>query len=273
MILDGHIHVSSDAKNRDRFAGRLGEAGVDGGIVLSLAPRSFGSMNADRGPAARLDNLFYWTDGSETLYPFFWIDPMDGDAVDQVAMAVERGVSGFKVICSRHEPGNPAALKVYRAIADASRPILFHSGILWDSRPSSRNNRPANFESLLEIDGLKFALAHISWPWCDECIAVYGKFANALGRRADLSVEMFIDLTPGTPPIYRRDALTKLFSVGYDLANNVIFGTDGRADDYNADWAREWIRRDNEIYDRLKLDEQTRRNVFAENLKRFVGAP
>lgn len=28
---------------------------------------------------------------------------------------------------------------------------------------------------------------------------------------------MFLDLTPGTPEIYRRDLLTKLFTIGYDV--------------------------------------------------------
>jgi len=272
MILDGHIHISSEAENREQFVQRLREAGVDGGIVLSLAPPSFPRMNVGKGTAERLDNLFYWTDGSERLYPFFWIDPMEGDALDQVALAVDRGVRGFKVICSRHDPADPAALKVYQAIADASRPILFHSGILYDGRASSRNNRPVNFEPLLEIVGLRFALAHISWPWCDECLALSGKFTDARGRRPDLAVEMFIDLTPGTPPVYRQEALTKVFLIGHSLANNVIFGTDCLADEYNATRTREQIARDNEIYDQLKLDEQTRRKVFAENLKRFVGA-
>lgn len=76
--------------------------------------------------------------------------------------------------------------------------------------PSSQYNRPSEFEPLLEINGLKFSLAHISWPWCDELIAVYGKFLNAYAGNPDHSVEMFIDITPGTPPIYRQEVLTKL---------------------------------------------------------------
>jgi hypothetical protein len=103
--------------------------------------------------------------------------------------------------------------------------MLFHSGILYDGRDTSRYNRPAEFECLLDVPGLRFAMAHISWPWCDEMIALYGKFQAAHGSRADVP-ELFIDTTPGTPAIYRRDALTKVFTVGFDVKHNVLFGSD-----------------------------------------------
>ena len=63
-------------------------------------------------------------------------------------------------------------------------------------------------------------MGHCSWPWYDECIAVYGKFLNGVANDQD-APEMFFDLTPGTPRIYREDLLTKLFTVGdgVDCAN------------------------------------------------------
>jgi predicted TIM-barrel fold metal-dependent hydrolase len=222
-------------------------------------------------PDERLENLFYWTDVSEYVYPFYFIDPTADDASDQVHRAVDRGVYGFKAACSGYAPGDERAMKTYRTIAGTGKPILFHSGILFDDTPSANYNRPGNFEVLMEVKGLRFALAHISWPWCDECLAVYGKFESAMQRGADVSVEMFIDVTPGTPPIYRRDALTKLFTIDCDLKGNVFFGTDGKVNDYNSRYAAEWIERDAAVYDELQLDEETVRKVFSENLLRFLG--
>jgi len=144
---------------------------------------------------------------------------------------------------------------------------LFHSGILWNGEPSSKYNRPAEFEPLFHIEGLKFALAHVSWPWCDECIAVYGKFLNSPNATA----EMFIDITPGTPAVYREETLRKLFLVGYNVSSNIIFGTDNLANDYNSDWALEWIERDNQIYRNLAIGEETINNIYAANLMRFLG--
>jgi len=175
------------------------------------------------------------------------------------------------VICDRYFPGDRKALKVFKCIARAGKPILFHSGILWDGKPSSRYNKPSEFEALLEVKGLRFALAHISWPWCDELIAVYGKFLNAQGSDANPAAEMFIDITPGTPPIYREEALTRLFSVGYDIDHNVIFGSDSCTNGYNARWVKEWLSRDRKIFRKIGLGKKTIDAVYAGNLMRFVG--
>jgi predicted TIM-barrel fold metal-dependent hydrolase len=271
MVLDGHIHIVQGAPDQAGFVQRLEAAGVDGGILISLAPPCFGEERQATAPAERLENLFAWCETHPNLHPFYWIDPIAEDALVQVEMAVERGVAGFKVICDRYYPGDERAMETYRRIARAGQPTLFHSGILWDGKPSAPYNRPGEFEALLQVEGLRFALAHISWPWCDELIAVYGKFLNAYTRRSDLSVEMFIDTTPGTPPIYRREALTKLFTVGYDVAHNVIFGSDSTPNEYNVAWVREWIDRDKRIFSELGLSEKTIGGVFAENLKRFLG--
>ena len=271
MILDGHIHIHGKDNDRSTFSGRLKEAGVDGGLVISMPPAAL-AVVGDTAPAGeRIDDVISLTQDNADLYPFFWIDPTEDDAPEQVERAVERPIAGFKVICGNHEVGDPRAMKVFRAIAAHGKPILFHSGILWDGMPSSRFNRPHLFEALLDVDGLRFSLAHISWPWCDELIAVYGKFLNAYSRRPDLSVEMFIDVTPGTPPIYRRDALSKLFTVGYDVQNNVIFGSDCLVHDYNVAWVRQWIARDNEIYGQIGVKEATKEKVYSENLLRFLG--
>lgn len=268
-MLDGHIHIFNKVIDIKGLEQKFREAGVDGGIIISLPPESlnFGEFKTKE----RLDNLVKWKASDMELYPFYWIDPIEEDALAQVELAAEYGVNGFKVICNRFCPGDSRAIKVFEAISRINKPVLFHSGILWDGAVSAKYNRPAGFEALLQIDGLKFALAHASWPWIDECIAVYGKFQNACSRRPDLSVEMFIDITPGTPPIYREELLTKLFKVGYDVENNIIFGCDCSLDNYNSKWTKEWVGRDTEIYRKLSVEEHVVQKVFSKNLKRFLG--
>jgi predicted TIM-barrel fold metal-dependent hydrolase len=271
MILDGHIHIGAGNPNPKHLKEGLASAKMAGGLLLSQAPASFAGTIETAPPAARLENLFAWCAGEQHLYPFYWIDPVETDALQQVDLALSQGVLGFKVICDHFYPGDVAALATFRAIAEAGRPILFHSGILWDGKASSHYSRPVNFEALLRVAGLRFALAHISWPWVDECIAVYGKLANARRNNPDTSVELFIDTTPGTPPIYRREALTKLFTVGYDLAHNVFFGSDGMANDYGSDYAETWLNRDREILTEIGVETTTQEAVFGGNLRRFVG--
>ena len=271
MILDGHIHINSRKGDREDFLRRLKKGGVDGGIVFSMPPSSFVHIGDSGSPKERLENLLYWTETCDSLYPFFWVDPIEEDAADQVLYAAERGVCGFKVICNRFFPGDKRALEVFKIIAELRKPILFHSGILYDGTPSSQYNRPAGFEPLLDVNGIRFAMAHISWPWCDEMIAVYGKYQNCRARRPNLSVELFIDTTPGTPPIYREDALTKLFRVGYEIENNIFFGTDNSANDYDSARARELIKRDNDIYSKLGLTEEVVNKIYEGNIRRFLG--
>lgn len=270
MKLDGHIHIHEGRPDPSRLLERLNACGLDGGALISLPPASSGVAEPTVATPARLDNLSEWTE-APSLFGLYWIDPMEADAVNQVDVAVSRGVAGFKVICDTYDPGHERALTVFQAIADAGKPILFHSGILWDGTPSSIHNRPVNFEALISVKHLRFALAHIGWPWCDECIAVYGKLLNARGQRPDLSIEMFIDTTPGTPPVYREEALTRLFGCGYAVDQNVFFGTDGSAHDYGVDWFREWLERDRAILQKIGVSPEAIANMYGDNLRRFLG--
>jgi predicted TIM-barrel fold metal-dependent hydrolase len=271
MILDGHIHIDYGNVTSKTFIQRLQKAGVDGGIVLSLHPHGFSPTIQSAPNNERLDNLFRWSNAHPNLYPFYWIDPLEDDAARQVQQAVKRGVMGFKVICNTFYPSNKRALKIFQTIAAAHKPILFHSGILWDGTASSRYNRPVEFEALLEIRNLKFALAHVSWPWCDELIAVYGKFLHAYKARPDVSCEMFVDLTPGTPAIYRKPVLTNLFQVGYDIENNLLFGSDCSANDYEIKAVRGCIRIDSRILKTLGVSQRAIEKLFGDNVRRFVG--
>jgi len=214
-----------------------------------------------------LEHILRFCQDEPLLFPFFFINPVGENALEQIDRAVKDGIAGFKIICNRFYPGDPRCVEVYQHIAGYGKPILLHSGILWDGvNPSGGYNRPVAFEALLPVRGLRFSLAHISWPWCDECIAVYGKFRHA----ADRGGEMFIDNTPGTPEIYRREALAKLFGTGYPITGNLIFGTDNCAENYDWEWARGWIERDREIYEELGISQEEMEMIFSQNLLRFL---
>ncbi len=276
MIYDGHIHITDDKVESCKLMKNLKKVGIDGGILLSIPPENyiihFPLYNKiSYTNFKRLENLMEWVKDYPDLYPFYWIDPMEEDALDQVKLAKEYGVDGFKVICNRFYPGDPRALEVFRSISQLDKPILFHSGILWDGTASSKYNRPAEFEALLEVKGLRFALAHVAWPWHDECIAVYGKIRNICSVNSSFGIEMFLDLTPGTPRVYREELFTKLFKAGYNVKNNIFFGTDCEANSYNIKVSKEHIDTDEQIMDSLSIGKEIKENVFSENLKRFVG--
>ena len=270
---DGHIHIINNNPKKERFLERTKNADISGGLIISLSPKHKTTDGCFISFKKRLSDVitFCESNSMNNFYSFFWIDPLAKDASDQVKYAVVSGISGFKVICNSYYPSHTEAMKIYKLIAHYGKPILFHSGILWDGQDSGKYNRPVEFECLLNIKGLRFSLAHISWPWYDECLAVYGKYLNAYTRRSELSTEMFIDITPGTSEIYRKDALVKLFSIGYDIENNIIFGSDCNTRNYNSDWVKNWINIDNSIYDNLNLSKNVQKKIFKTNLLRFLG--
>lgn len=244
------------------LAESLAQSSILGAVLISLQP-------SDGECGFRLENLMKWCDREE-LIPFFWVDPAEPDAKAQMRKAIEAGVRGFKIICDSFYPGDSRCLDVCELAADADRPVLFHSGILWDGKPSSEFCRPVHFEHLLTIDNLRFSLAHIGWPWCDEMIAVFGKFLNFRSLNPSSGVEMYIDMTPGTPFNYRQEVLEKLFMTGYDIKHNLIFGSDCNANGYNTDWVMKWMRTDKVIYSELGIDDKVQSDIYYRNLMALI---
>ena len=152
-------------------------------------------------------------------------------------------------------------------------PLMFHSGILYDGiNVSGKYNRPCEFEPLLSIPGLRFSIAHLSWPWVDECIAVYGKFNAYLenNKNGD-SAKMYLDITPGTPPTFRKGALTHVFGNGFSVEDVVFWGSDNHAEGYNVDYAGKIRKRDEEIFKELGLAEALKEKIFGGNFQEFLG--
>ena len=60
--------------------------------------------------------------------------------------------------------------------------------------------------------------------------------------------------TPGTPGIYRREALRKLYLTGFDVRPRTFWGSDQTVNDYNPDLARRMLARDSAIVDEIERD-------------------
>ena len=270
-IFDMHIHALNTKPNPKLLVEKLDEAGIYGACVFSNWPKR---CNEELGTSfdERLNEVLSWTkDYKDRLYPVMWIHPYEEDIINNIKKAVKSGIAAFKIICTDFYVYEEECLNVLREIAALNKPVIFHTGILWDGKVSSKYNMPINFEALLNIKGLRFSMGHCSWPWIDECIALYGKFLNALRYNGNVNAEMFFDITPGTPKIYREELITKLFTLGYNVSNNILFGTDSNAHDYSSKWAKDWLSTDNKLFDKLGVSLENREKLYNRNLLRFLG--
>jgi len=266
---DCHIHMNEYKQNPSQLLKSLEKAGLHGGCIFSCYPgehKEEGSMSFED----RLSSVMEAVKGYEDrLFPVMWIHPYEKNIIENIHIAVEKGIAAFKIICSNFYVYEEKSMEVLTEIAALGKPVFFHSGILWDGQVSSGFNRPVNWEALINIKGLRFSMGHCSWPWHDECIALYGKFLNAL--TVGEAAEMFLDITPGTPDIYREDLIGKIFTIGYDFGKNILFGTDCSSETYNSQWAEKWMKKDGEIMDKLEVGKRVRRQLYYDNLLRFLG--
>ena len=65
--------------------------------------------------------------------------------------------------------------------------------------------------------------------------------------------------------------LTKLYTVGYDTENNIMFGTDSLCTEYDSDWVRSWLELDGSIFDKLNITAEQREKVYSKNFLRFIS--
>lgn len=267
-IFDMHIHVGSDKVNQNYLIDKMEESGVYGGGIISACPEENTADLIKMPFKERLDNVLKWSKGYEgRLIPILWVHP--NEDLENVSVAAREGISAFKIICDTFSVESEKCQRLLEKIEENNKPVLFHTGILWSGTNTSKYNRPVDWECMLNLKNIKFSMGHCSWPWVDECIAVYGKFLHYYNTR--VSAEMFFDITPGTPEIYRRELLTKLFTVGYDVENNIMFGTDSITNDYNPSWLKKWLELDNQIMDELNISKDIRKKIYEDNFMRFLN--
>jgi len=243
-MFDAHIHLNyGPCDTPQEFLKKTKEAGISGGNIFCPPPeRTLGRPEGDYRWEARLDYLMEFTSQTPGFYPFYRFNPTDADVEKQLKTAVERGCKGFKIICEKYYPKD--CLRACEIVASTGYPLMFHSGVLDGGRDMicTEFNRPSAFEILFSVKGLRFSLAHIGWPWVDDYLAMVAK--SCFTYDPEFQNMMYFDLTPGTPGIYREQALRKLYLTGYRVKNRVLWGTDGMANDYPPLLADYWEKRD-----------------------------
>jgi len=196
----------------------------------------------------------------DVLIPFASIDPARGAA--GVAMArrlvTEHGVRGFKFHPSVQAfyPNDRAVYPLYAAIEELGVPALFHTGQtgIGAGLPGGGGIR-LKYSSPLYLDdvaadfpGMPVILAHPSFPWQEEALAV------ALHKQ-----QVYIDLSGWSPKYFPPILVQYANSL---LADKVLFGSDFpllTPDRWLADFAR------------LEIKPEVREKILKLNAARLLG--
>jgi predicted TIM-barrel fold metal-dependent hydrolase len=160
----------------------------------------------------------------DVLIPFGSVDPLRGaEAVRQArSLVAEHGVRGFKFHPSLQafEPNDPVAYPLYEALQELDTIALFHSGQtgIGAGLPGGAGirlryaNPMALDDVAADFPGLRIVIAHPSFPWQDEALAVATHKPNVYIDLSGWSPKYF-------PPLLVRYANTL-------LKDKVLFGSD-----------------------------------------------
>ena len=270
MIIDCHVH-SEGHERVDAILRAMDTAGVEK-ICLFSPYASTGDFDFSGGvygsDAEGMRGAIEWlgsvvAQAPDRIIGFAWIDAQWPSALEDLERAVDLGIQGVKSIPNHWCPTDDCALALFARMEELGVPGIFHSGILWGFDDGSRFCRPVLYESLINTPRVRFALSHIGWPWVDECLAVAGRFRAAI-EDTEQKMQMFIDLTPGTPRIWRTESIRK--ALVYLGDTRLIYGSDSYPAD-NADWLQASVRRDQEIFrEELGLSSEAIERIMSGNL-------
>ncbi|MGW1195245.1 amidohydrolase family protein [Streptomyces sp. NPDC002536] len=196
----------------------------------------------------------------DVIIPFASIDPHKGWAgVRQVRRLVEEfGIKGFKFhpILQAFRPNDRLAYPLYEAIEEAGAVAVFHTGQtgIGAGAPGGGGIR-LKYGNPMDVDdvasdfpGMPIILAHPSFPWQDEALAV-----------ATHKPQVHIDLSGWSPKYFPPQLVRYADSL---LQDKVLFGSDYpliSPDRWLADFAA------------LPLKDEVRPKILKENAARLLG--
>ena len=259
---DIHVHHKHTGTTASSILKTMDEVGLEKICLISWYGKNLEQQKKNLEEVAAI-----MSECPQRIYGLAWIEPRHKTPLELLEWAVcEKKYRGFKMIPNKWSPDEEWLFPYYEKMAELGVPCLFHSGILYFEHLSSRYCRHVNYEELIRVSNFTFALAHISWPWTDECLALFGQ-ARALKTRVGYTSEMFIDITPGTPPDYRIDAFRRLISFGAE--DNMILGTDLGSDNLSA--FKKQIENELRIFEKLELSQNVIKKICYDNFHKFFG--
>jgi uncharacterized protein len=229
-IIDVHTHTSgSDADGpADGVVRCMDQCGVEQAFMFAPMLQPHGLELTDQhADDIRKHNDYiasYCAQSPERLLAFCVLNPnpslAGGDLDAAVALMVEEarrcyhelGIRGVKLVPDNWSVRDRRVLPLFQELAQLGMYAAFHSGIFLDER-SSEFCRPASYEGLHLIPGFHGHIAHLSWPWVDECIATLAMETFHATQQPKDHWQLKADLSFGCPPDWQLDCLRRAFDM------------------------------------------------------------
>ena len=254
-VVDCHVHIHGQA-DAASIIGQMDANGVGRTILISAPERV--SLQLTRANLLQAKALC--EAAPDRLSALAWVNPTIPGVAGLAAEALtEMGFAGIKIIPDHWFAYEERLQHFWAAMDDLEASILFHTGILYGFDDGSRFCRPLYLEALVNYPRIHFAMAHISWPWCEECLAVMGRM-RAATRGTGLPWQSYVDITPGTPPHIRKQALAN--AVAFCGADRILFGTDCKVPG-SLVRQKQLLDRDLAIFDEIGLTDEQQQRILA----------
>ncbi|MEU2001872.1 amidohydrolase family protein [Rhodococcus sp. NPDC019627] len=199
-------------------------------------------------------------ENADVLLPFASVDPGRGAAGVKWAKRLidEHKVRGFKFHPSEQAfyPNDRSAYPLYEVIAEAGLPALFHSGqtgVGAGQRGGGgirlKYSNPLFLDDVaVDFPDMPIIIAHPSFPWQDEALAVAGH-----------KPQVYIDLSGWSPKYFPENLVAQVNSL---LKRKVLFGSD-----FPAITPDRWLK----DFEKLPIKDEVRPLVLKENAIRLFG--
>jgi predicted TIM-barrel fold metal-dependent hydrolase len=277
IAIDVHTHVLASTRTPDRGGESAKLAGTFGDIPELTVPeladyyreRKMAAVvftvdspaRTGRPPVVSNEEIAELASvASDVLIPFASIDPHRG--AEGVAYArgliEEHGVRGFKFHPSDQGfyPNDRLAYPLYEVIAGAGLPALFHSGqtgVGAGQRGGGgvrlKYSNPLHLDDVaVDFPDLPIIIAHPSFPWQDEALAVAGH-----------KPQVYIDLSGWSPKYFPDNLIAQVNSL---LKHKVLFGSD-----FPAISPDRWL----SDFEKLPIKDEVRPLVLRDNAARLFS--
>ena len=147
------------------------------------------------------------------------IDPTNlNEAMDDLHLAHEKlGMRAITVSPAAQDfhPADSRAMQVFAEAARLNMPVLVHQGLHLSAASKMEFARPALLDEVArDLPTLRVVLAHVGYPWVDECIVLLGKHPNVY---ADISSLLH-------RPWQAYNAILSAYQ--YGVIDKLLFGSD-----------------------------------------------